>query len=98
MKLNLGCGNEKIKGYLNCDISKEVKPDKIVNLEKKLPFKNNSIDEIITNHTLEHIEKFIPLMEEFYRISKPGAIIKIRVPYFAYPGAFQDPTHVRFLH
>jgi len=96
MKLHLGCGNEHLKGYVNCDISPEVNPDKIVNLEKKLPFKNNSVDEIIANHILEHIENFISLIKEFYRICKKNAIIKIRVPYFAYPGAFQDPTHVRF--
>lgn len=96
MKLHLGCGNNKLEGYVNCDISSDVKPDKIVDLEKKLPFKDNSVDEIITNHTLEHIKNFMGLMEEIYRVCKNEAIIKIRVPYFAYPGAFQDPTHVRF--
>lgn len=96
MKLHLGCGNDYKKGYLNCDLSKSVKSDKIVDLEKKLPFKDNSVDEIIASHILEHINNFIPLMEEFYRICKRNAVIKIRVPYFAYPGAFQDPTHVRF--
>jgi SAM-dependent methyltransferase len=95
-KLNLGCGKDRIEGYINCDISKEVNPDKIVDLEKKLPFKDNSIDEIITYHTLEHIKNFIPLMEEIYRILKNDGILKVRAPYFAYPGAFQDPTHVRF--
>ena len=75
MKLHLGCGNEKLEGYVNCDFSKEVKPDKIINLEKKLPFKDNSVDEIIINHTLEHINNFIQLMEEFYRICKNKSII-----------------------
>lgn len=96
MKLHLGCGWEKLKGYINCDISKEVNPDKVLDLEKKLPFNDNSVKEIIINHTLEHIREFMQLMEEFHRVCKNNAIIKIRVPYFAYPGSFQDPTHVRF--
>jgi SAM-dependent methyltransferase len=97
MKLHLGCGNDYKEGYINCDITNKVKVDKIVDLEKSLTmFKSNSVDEIVCNHTLEHINKFIPLMEELHRICKDNAIIKIKVPYFAYPGAFQDPTHVRF--
>lgn len=96
MKLHLGCGNKKIKDYINCDVSKQVKPDKIVDLEKKLPFENNSVDEIIIEHVLEHVNNFLGLMEEIYRISKKEGLIKIKVPYFAHPGAFQDPPHVRF--
>jgi len=83
VKLNLGYGNDYKKGYINCDISKEVKPDKIVNLEKELPFKDNSVDEIIINHTLEHIHNFISLMHELHRICKKEAIIKIKTPFFS---------------
>lgn len=96
IKLNLGCGFDKRKGYLNCDILKVAKPDMIVDLEKKLPFKNNSIDEIIMIGVAEHITNFVPLMEEFYRICKNKARIRIEVPYFTYQGAFENPTHVRF--
>jgi len=96
MKLNLGCGKNKRKGYINCDISPKVNPDKIVDLEKKLPFKDNSIDEIIANHILEHINNFIPLIHELHRICKKNALIKIRVPFYLSVGAFMDPTHVRF--
>ena len=97
MKLHLGCGNDYKNGYINCDISEKIKTDKIIDLEQFLPFEDNSVEEIITNHTLEHIKNFIQLIEEMYRISKNGAIINIKVPYFAYPGSFADPTHVRFL-
>jgi len=96
MKLHLGCGKDYKIGYINCDFSTKYKIDMKVNLEKPLPFEDNSVEEIITNHTVEHIRNFVPLMEEIYRVCKHRARIKINVPYFAYPGAYQDPTHVRF--
>jgi len=96
MKLHLGCGNDYKKGYVNCDISKEVNPDKIVNLEKELPFKDNSVDEIIANHVFEHVHNFIPLMHELHRICKKEATIKIKTPFFSAWGQYNDPTHVRF--
>ena len=96
-KLNLGCGKNKKEGYINCDISKEVNPDKIINLEKTpLPFKDNSIDEVLTHHTLEHINNLVPLMHEIHRICKEKAMIKISVPFYLSVGAFMDPTHKRF--
>lgn len=96
MKLNLGCGRDKIKGYVNCDISKSVNPDRVVDLEKKLPFKDDSVEGIYCRHVVEHVENFLPLMKELWRISKNGAKIKIIVPYFSHPISFQDPTHKRF--
>lgn len=96
MKLNLGCGRSKINGYTNCDISSEVNPDKIVDLEKALDFEDNSVDEIIINHVLEHVQNILFVFKEFYRICKNGAIINIRVPYFSHESAFSTMTHVRF--
>ncbi len=96
MKLNLGCGEDYKKGYVNCDISKDVKPDKVVNLEKKLPFKTNSVTEILANHVLEHVYNFVPVMHELWRIYKKNAKIIIRVPFYSAWGQFNDPTHVRF--
>ncbi|MDP3986632.1 MAG: methyltransferase domain-containing protein [Nanoarchaeota archaeon] len=96
MKLNLGCGVTKFEGYVNCDISPEVNPDKVVDLERKLPFKDNSVDEIVSNHVFAQINNFIPLMHELHRICKKGAVLKIKVPFYSYPSYYTDPTHVRF--
>lgn len=96
MKLNLGCGRNKLKGYINCDVSSDVKPDKVVDLEKKLPFKDNSVDEILAGHVLEHIKNFVPLMHEVYRVCKREAKIRIKVPFYSAWGWFNDPTHMRF--
>jgi predicted SAM-dependent methyltransferase len=58
------------KGYINCDISPIVNPDKVLDLEIKLLYEDNSVDEVLANHVMEHIQKFIPLMYELNRICK----------------------------
>ena len=84
LRLNLGCGLNKLEGYVNCDSDSAVKPDKILDLSKRLPFKTNSVDEIFTSHTLEHIPQEILVsktLPEIWRVCKPDAKVKIIVPY-----------------
>lgn len=99
--LDVGCGKAKTKienaTVIGMDKIKLPEVDIIHDLEKSpLPFKNNSFDEIICNHVLEHIDNLFDLMEEFHRILKPSGVIKIRAPYFASPSAFMHPDHKRF--
>lgn len=68
----------------------------MLDLEKKLPFKDDSIEEIVAEHVLEHIYNFIPVMHEFWKICKKNAKIIIKVPFYSSWGQFNDPTHVRF--
>lgn len=97
MKLNLGCGNDYKEGYINCDWTDKIKVDKIVDLEKPLKmFDSDSVEEIICNHVLEHINNFVPLIHELHRICKEDAVIKIKTPFYTSWGQFNDPTHVRF--
>ena len=99
LKVQLGCGNDKKAGFINIDNSPLVHPDLIANLEDEnclSLFRDNSVDEIIANHVLEHINNFIPLVKEMHRVCKRGAKIYIRVPFYAGWGQWNDPTHVRF--
>ena len=95
--LNLGCGTDIKKGCVNLDIAKLPGVDVVWNIEKTpYPFKDNTFDEIICSHVLEHVSDLIKVMEELWRISKPGAKIIITVPHFSGYYAFVDPTHKRF--
>jgi len=94
MKLNLGCGEHKIKGYINCDILEEVKPDIRLDLTKKLPFADNSIDEIYMNHVLEHILNYGFLLNEIWRVCKKNSKITIHVPFYASQNNLQVPEHI----
>ncbi len=96
-RLHLGCGNNIKEGYINIDIANLKGVDIIQDLEKfPYPFEDNEISEVYTQHTLEHLNDLVKVMEELHRICKNGAKIKIIVPYFSGQGAFNDPTHKRF--
>jgi len=95
-KLNLGCGNDYRKGWVNLDFNKTIVADIYADLEKKLPFNDDYFDYVYTEHVLEHVKDLVGLMSELKRICKPGAIIDIRVPHASAMPAYQDPTHVRF--
>lgn len=62
-----------------------------------LPFEDHSIESIITHHALEHVgEGFIPLMDDIYRVLKPGGILRVIVPLFPSHTAVADPDHCRY--
>lgn len=97
IKLNLGCGDVYLDGYINCDILSTIKVDKTFDLEKPpYPFEDNYADEILLDNVLEHIHDIVGTMQELHRILKPGGIVKIYVPYGKADRAIQDPTHVHF--
>jgi len=97
MKINLGSGKKRYDGFLNVDDDPLVNPDFLVNLElAKLPFENDSIEEVKAYHILEHIgDGFIPLMQELYRVCKDGALIDIIAPHHNHEVFYGDPTHKR---
>jgi len=96
IKIDVGCGLAKRAGFTGVDKIITVKPDIVADIECGLPIKSNSVSFLYSSHTMEHVVNFISLMEEIYRVCKPGAIVEIVVPYYASSGAHMDPTHVRF--
>jgi len=97
MKLDIGSGITKIKGYKRVDIDPRVKPDYRFNVEKDhWPFKDNSIEEIRASNLLEHLRDIDFFFEEVHRVLKPGAKIKILVPHYQSTHAFSDPDHIRW--
>ena len=100
MKLNLGSGSKILEGYTNVDKYDYYKPDIVHDLEIfPYPFKDNSVDEILLSHVLEHIgqspEIFLGIVKEFYRICRNNSLIKIIVPHPRHDDFIADPTHVR---
>lgn len=96
-RLNLGSGRSRFPGFFNVDKAKLPQTDLVWNLETlPLPFPDNSVLEVRCEHVLEHLGNFPDFINDLYRISLPGAIWKIVVPYYKYEGTFRDPTHKCF--
>ncbi len=94
--IDLGAGPTKYPGSFGFDFCRRAGVDLICNFEQSLPLRSDSVDKVYSSHVMEHIRDFVGLMEEVYRICKPGATVLISVPYYTSRGAFTDPTHVRF--
>ncbi len=95
-KLNMGCGLDIKKDYINLDSIGLKGVDIVHDLNKfSYPFKDNEFDEVYTSHVLEHLEDLTKVMKELKRICKKGAKIIIRVPHFSCGVSYRDPTHKR---
>ena len=97
-RINVGCGNQKMPGWIGIDAVRTPAVDIVRDLRRGLPFEDSSIDEIYCDNVLEHIgpaEDFIFVLNEFYRVLKPGARATIIVPDGRSQAAWQDPTHQR---
>lgn len=99
LNLNLGCGTAKLEGYVNIDYREDLEPDLVCDVIKGLPYEDSSVDLVRAHDFLEHIPigKTIDVMNEIWRVLKPGGIFRSLTPDAEYgQGAYQDPTHVSF--
>lgn len=72
-----------------------------------IPFENNCFDFVTAYDFLEHVPRvlylperrlpFVELMNEIWRVLKPGGIFFSCTPTYPFPPAFQDPTHVNVI-
>ena len=95
MKLNLGCCDALLDGFVNVDL---VPGDgvQVADLREPWPWPNSSVTHIRAWDIIEHLPNKILTMNELWRVLRPGGTAEIAVPTTDGPGAFQDPTHVSF--
>jgi len=81
MKVNLGSGLKYLDGYVNVDMEKNVKCDIVCDITKGLPFRDFSVDEILLDNVLEHLDvDLVKLIVEVKRVLKPNGLLKIISP------------------
>jgi len=82
-KLEVGCGNFPQPGYIHLDVRKFDHIDVVCDFSKeKLPFPDNDLDEILSNHSIEHISwRLLPhVVGEWHRVLAPGGRVFFRTP------------------
>lgn len=85
---------KKAQGRITLDMLDLPDIDVVCNLNEGFPFlPDNSVDEIYSHNTLEHIDNLLFLMNEIHRVLKPGGKKVLFVPHFSNPYYYSDPTH-----
>ena len=74
MKLNLGCGYNKLENYINVDHDANCKPDIVADLEEDLPFADNSIDTIVSTECFEHDPEYKESFIKIYKMLKSNGL------------------------
>jgi SAM-dependent methyltransferase len=85
VKLNLGCGDKILPGYVNVDVAPTRagrKPDVICDLRRLEPFQDESADEVLAVHVVEHFWRWevVDVLREWARVLKPGARMILECP------------------
>lgn len=82
MKLNIGCGNNLIDGYVNCDkfdVAADLRFDMVDLAEQFAP---DSIEKIVFYQSLEHIpwHQTMTVFNACFTVLQPGGGLLIEVP------------------
>ena len=85
MKLNLGCGDKILPGYVNVDVAPAragQKPDVICDLHELTPFEDETADEILAVHVVEHFWRWevVDVLKEWIRVLKTGGRMILECP------------------
>ena len=83
--LNVGCGTDYKKGWVNVDNNSDNNIDKLdINwdLRNSLPIDDNSVDFIFNEHFVEHLspDEARVALADLMRVLKPGGVMRVAMP------------------
>ncbi|RMH59438.1 MAG: class I SAM-dependent methyltransferase [Zetaproteobacteria bacterium] len=101
--LDVACGEVKFRGAIGLDYNvrsyrpRECQADIVYDLTQfPYPFEDSSFELIWCSHFLEHFQDLPRIMEEFYRLLKPGGRVAINTPHFSSVEAYRHWQHCHY--
>ena len=94
--LDMGCGENKHKGFIGVDKRRLPNVDCVHDLESfPWPFEKESISVILASQIIEHIKPWLSIdfMNECWRILEFDGLLVLITPYGGSERSLQDPTH-----
>lgn len=93
-KVDIGCGGNKLKGFVGVDHLALPSVDIVHNLEEiPWPIETNSCSWIVFRHAISHLSDIVAVMRETHRIARQEAVVEIVAPHYASDNFNTDPTH-----
>jgi predicted SAM-dependent methyltransferase len=85
IKLNIGCGTDYKKGWINIDNNSDDNIEKLDlnwDLRNPLPFEDGSVDYIFNEHFFEHltVPEALAVMVDLKRVLKDTGVLRIAMP------------------
>jgi len=97
-KLNIGAGRSplpKEEGWINCDLYHGEGVDLAFDCQGPWPFENESVMEVRSDHTVEHLSDPMAFFREAWRVLIPNGQLNLRLPYGWHQSSWWDLTHLR---
>ena len=95
MKLHIGCGQRRLKGWCNADYNKTEATDLVFDAQAPWPVAEGSVSQIFSAHMLEHLDYPERFFEHAWKALIPNGVMTLQLPYGASDEALADITHKR---
>lgn len=105
IRLDIGCGASLKAGWVGLDQRSfpDYEPSRFIQHDIEdvpWPLPDSCASIVLASHIMEHVlpRKFIPVMDEMWRVLEHGGQAQITGPYGWSHGFVQDPTHTKPLN